>query len=217
MLIFHSITLQRDEEKEEVEKEEERTGPFSDLLETNYNATATLAICSLSALEWIIKPKSSFSSASKNGRRILALLSMVIGSKAKASEIVGRIYFPSSSIMTTDGGKHVSVIHCPATSSSTSIKSRQIEYLYTKGGSEQEELSICTETLRRSPLQKKKKMKEDRRYRAFFLATYDSSMRTIGDLVQKKKHPLEQNMMYCISLRRIGSQRVIVVCIWLKY
>lgn len=162
---------------------------ISDLLG---NDTATLALCSLSALEWIMKPKSSYSStAAKNGRRIWALLSAVIGSKQKASEIIGKIYFPSSSIMTSDGGKHVSVIHCPVTSSSTAARSRQIERIYTKGGGEQEELSIRTETLRRSPLQKKKKKnkKEDRRLGAFFLATYDSSVRTVGDLVQRKTLP----------------------------
>ena len=192
MLIYLPMIRERDDECEDADS-------FSDILfETNNDRTtpeATVAVCSLSALHWASRSSESVyrNSASRRiGRKVLTLLSAIIGSRKKAREIIGRVYATLSSITATDGGKNSLVLYCPSTRMTTPPRSRRVECILTteRGGSDGDEGDARVEILRRSPLGNvKRNALAERRRRAFFLAAYDASMRATGDLI-KDKMPL---------------------------
>ena len=177
--------------------------------QTTTSEEAIVAVCSLSVLQRAAGYNKSKNSASyENGKKVLALLTALIGSRKKASEIIGRVYSPSSSIISTNGGKHSSVIFCPPAHASTPARSRQIECIFTTNEREGHDDEIRVEILRRPPTKQNTTSGEGRR-RAFFLAAYESSMRAVGDLIKRKMPNNARYHLLCFGEWLAKSQKLV--------
>nr|BDT63008.1 MAG: wsv322-like protein [Trachysalambria curvirostris nimavirus] len=158
--------------------------------------SATIVLCSLSMLEWLSRSayRAKCASVARNGRKVFQVMSEIVGSRKVCSEIIRRVYYSSSSVARTGGGRSVSVVFCPAVDSRTVSRSRPVERVfsisdgYDNNDDKISEVSYYSESIRKPTARVKKRHTDtgNEGFRAVFLAINDSSLRKVGDIISTK-------------------------------
>lgn len=96
---------------------------------------AVIIICDLRALRNLKN--------TPQGRHILYTFGSIVGSNTKALEFLqSRMFLPSATFTSTEGGKFVSILHCPAVSGKVSSRSRVIECVYTSSSTSKPQVDV---------------------------------------------------------------------------
>ena len=125
------------------------------------------------------------------GRKVLAILGCIIGSTKKAAEVLqNRVFMPSSTFTSTDGGRFTSILHCPPVSAKVPKRSRAIECVYTSAMISEPQVDV----LRVGPKRKLTKAGKDKgaaaatagTRRAVFVAVDEAPAAKVAELIRHR-------------------------------